>query len=157
MRASWLKLTSAPRTRGGATSLMYSGTAIDAEPTASPITNLMAISIPEFRREGGSEHSGNEDRSREEDHRPSTDAIGQPARAESAHRRAREQRPCHQLLVEGAHVPEAGVQEEQGPRYDAGVVAEQQPAERRDSGGPDNSPTDGLSAGDVRLRSPWVL
>jgi hypothetical protein len=33
--ASWLKLTRAPRTRGGSTSPMYSGTTIDAEPAAS--------------------------------------------------------------------------------------------------------------------------
>jgi hypothetical protein len=33
-----LKLTSAPRIRGGAISPMYSGTVIDAEPTATPMT-----------------------------------------------------------------------------------------------------------------------
>ena len=44
--ASWLKLTMAPRTRGGTTSPIYSGTTIDAEPTASPMTTRAATRTP---------------------------------------------------------------------------------------------------------------
>ena len=44
--ASWLKLTSAPRTFGGAVSPMYSGTTIDAEPTARPMTIRAATRTP---------------------------------------------------------------------------------------------------------------
>jgi hypothetical protein len=44
--ASWLKLTIAPRIRGGTTSPMYSGTIIDAEPTASPMTTRAATRTP---------------------------------------------------------------------------------------------------------------
>ena len=35
--ASWLRLTRPPRTRGGTISPMYSGTIIDADPTARPM------------------------------------------------------------------------------------------------------------------------
>ena len=43
---SWLKLTRAPRTRGGTTSQMYSGTTIDADPTASPMTTRAPTRTP---------------------------------------------------------------------------------------------------------------
>ncbi len=46
--ASWLKLTRAPRTFGGAVSPMYSGTTMDADPTARPITTRAATSTPKL-------------------------------------------------------------------------------------------------------------
>jgi hypothetical protein len=43
---SRLKLTRAPRTRGRATSPIYSGTTMDAEPTASPMMTRAPTRTP---------------------------------------------------------------------------------------------------------------
>ena len=45
LRASWLKLTSAPRNRGGAASPIYIGTTMEADPTPRPITTCAASRI----------------------------------------------------------------------------------------------------------------
>ena len=42
--ASWFRLTRAPRTRGGTTSPMSSGTTMEADPTARPMTTRAASS-----------------------------------------------------------------------------------------------------------------
>ena len=92
-------------------------------------------------------HPDHEHHRGDEDDRPAADQVGQLSGTERTHHRPHQQQAGDQLLVEGADVPEAGVQKQQGARHDAGVVAEEQAPQCGDGGRPHHRPADRLLAG----------
>jgi hypothetical protein len=83
-------------------------------------------------REGGEHHPGDE-KSRRARHRgPAAYPVGDPARRQRTEKGPDQQDAGQQFLVEGRQAGEVLADEQQRPADDAGVVAEQQAAERGD-------------------------
>ena len=132
---SSLMVTIRPRRLAGAISARNSGTTAEAAPTARPSTIRDAIIGTSEGASGGADGSAEEQGGADHQAALAAESVGEAAADQRAEGGADQQRADDEALPAGGQV-EVVAHVEQRAGDDAGVVAEEQPAQRRDDRDP---------------------